>query len=130
MWLSSEAPIFRQYLKRLGSNVYLMVSAVILLNALSHFFFKVGANATQAASLWATVFHPFVLLGVLGFVLTFPVSLNAHKLWPLKKMPVFNLSLVCSILLAAIFLAEVITLSRAIGIGLIVMGSILLGQNK
>lgn len=117
-------------MRPLSQNIYLMVILLITLRSLSQLFFKMGANETQTASLWDTAFHPIVLLGAFGFVLAFPISLNLHKLWPLKKMPIVNVSLVCSIVLAIIFLSEVITLYRAVGISLIVVGSILLGQTE
>lgn len=103
---------------------------LIVLASLSQFFFKVGANQTSTAHIWQTLYHPFTLLGVLGFILTFPLSISVHRLWPFKKMPVRNLSLVLSLVLAVLFLGEIITLTRAVGISMIILGAILLGRSQ
>ncbi|MEM7030888.1 MAG: hypothetical protein AAF629_15090 [Chloroflexota bacterium] len=99
--------------------------------ALGQFFFKLAATQNDSDQLVGLFLNWPVWVGIVIYIGSVPIVIWAYKLWPLSKaFPMVSLSLVWSLLLAVIFFAEVITPLRLVGALLIVVGTLIVGQES
>lgn len=105
----------------LYNNLYALMFIATVLNAVAQFCYKLGADDFLRS--------PAVWLGIVIYIIAFPLSLRTYKLCELSKaFPLLSLTLVWSAVLAVLYLGETITLTRLAGALLIVVGSMLVGS--
>lgn len=110
------------------SSTYLLAALSILLGGIGQFLLKLGADrikpeASLWLSLWRLLWIPQLSLGLLCFGTSFLLWIFVLRRLPLSiAYPMVSLNYLIVTLLAVLVLHERFTLSKAVGLGLIMLG--------
>jgi len=104
------------------NNLYALMFIATVMNAVAQFCYKIGSEDFLRS--------PAVWIGVLLYILAFPISLRTFKLCALSKaMPLLSFTLIWSAILGVLFLGETVTWMRLLGGSLIIARSMMVGSD-
>ncbi|WP_297420813.1 EamA family transporter [Thermococcus sp.] len=117
------------------SLTYISLALSLLLAGVSPIFFKLGLKGVSAYGLSfdavkAFLTNRYALIGLLLYLISSVLWLFSLSKLPASLMyPLLNLAYVVTVILAAVYLGESVHALRWVGVGLIIIGSILVGIN-
>jgi uncharacterized membrane protein len=107
-----------------------IISAILctLLTATGQLLWKFGVQGIEGSGLLAYL-NIYVILGFISYGIGAILLVVALKFWELSRIhPLLALGYVWVTLFAPIFLHEIISTQRIIGVGVIIIGVILIGK--
>ncbi len=117
------------------SVTYLSLALSLLFAGISPIFFKLGLQGVNGTGLSLSTIKAFLtnryaVVGLVLYALSSILWLFSLSELPASLMyPLLNLAYVVTVVLAATYLKEPVHVLRWVGVGLIIIGSILVGIN-